>query len=65
MERFLNTKLVGHPLNWLIIVVVTILACILIDSFLTYFGLDKPVTRANRASGNTMDETPPTPAPPV
>ena len=44
-----NKDIAGHPLNWLIVIVVTIMACILIDAWLTHTGAPKPVTAAKQA----------------
>lgn len=66
IDKFWNGKIAHHPLNWLIVVVVMIFACILLDSFLTWAGLDKPVTRSNqRAVAGAPDNAPDQPAAPT
>ena len=49
LGKIWNKELAGHPLNWLIVIVVTIMACFLIDAWLTHTGAPKPVTAAREA----------------
>ena len=53
IEKFWNKDIAGHPLNWLILVVMTIYFCFLIDAALTATGATKHVTNKRLASKGT------------
>jgi Na+/citrate or Na+/malate symporter len=67
LKKVWNSELAGHPLNWLIVLIIVVLTAILVDSFLTFIGADKPVTRAVQGGQGAQGAggTPNQPAPPT